>query len=135
MSTNYNTRFTQSTQAIKLKDGRAIGWIENGRFIKPVMGSKHRLNQPPAWAIDADVFERQIKPNAKEIIIWDFETDILYISSVYNFDIHKGVLDRGFGRQYFLRLNRWNCNLSKVDATASDTLRKAEPCRQIPLIT
>jgi len=86
---------------------RTIGFIENGCFLKPVVGSKHQLREPPAWAIDAEAFEEWVKPNAREIIVTDTEAKLRYRVSVETFDQLKQEMDRGFGRQYFLTLNYW----------------------------
>ena len=87
--------------------GRTIGFLENGCFLKPVVGSKHMLREPPAWAIDADAFDEGVKPNAKQIIVTDAEAKIRYRVSVETFDQLKQQLDRGFGRQYYLTRNYW----------------------------
>lgn len=87
--------------------GKTIGFLDNGYFLKPVVGSKHQLREPPAWAIDADAFDEWVKPNAREIIVTDTEAKIRYRVSVETFDKLKVELDRGFGRQYFLTLNYW----------------------------
>ncbi|MFC1930346.1 hypothetical protein ACFLWE_00410 [Chloroflexota bacterium] len=86
---------------------KVIGYIEGNRFIKPVVGSKHKLRQPPAWAIDADVFDREVKPVCTQIVIVDKEAGTEYHATVETFDSLKGSFDRGFGRQYFLTLNAW----------------------------
>jgi hypothetical protein len=106
MSVSNNS--TKSRRPVKLPDGRVIGWLEGDTFIKPVCGSKHKLGQPPAWAIDAEEFDQQVKSQAREIVIWDRESDTKYRASIENFDQHKGEFDRGFGRQYFLVLPRWD---------------------------
>lgn len=91
---------------IRVKN-KTIGFLEHGCFLKPVIGSKHMLREPPAWAIDADAFDNWVKPNAKEIIVTDTEAEIRYRVSVETFDRLKVELDRGHGRQYFLTLNYW----------------------------
>lgn len=96
------------SQRLKLPNGRVIGRLEGDRFIKPVCASKHRLRTPPAWAIDAGVFDRSIRGLAREIVIWDRETDTRWRVQVEVFDEHKGTLDRGFGAQYFLPLPYWD---------------------------
>lgn len=100
LKNNYST-------LIKMEDGKVIGRLEGDTFIKPVVGSKHKLRYPPAWAIDATAFDEQIKPSAKKIVVLDKETGTKYHASVETFDRLKGELDRGFGRQYFLLLNHW----------------------------
>jgi len=86
---------------------KTIGFIENGCFLKPVVGSKHQLREPPAWAIDADAFDEWVKPNAREIIVTDTEAKIRYKVLTETFDRLKQEMDRGFGRQYFLVLAHW----------------------------
>ena len=97
---------TKDKRLVKL-NGKIIGNIEGNKFIKQVIGSKHKLKYPKAWAIDADAFDRDIKPEATEIVVIDKETCVEYYCSVATFNRLKGELDRGFGRQYFLTLNHW----------------------------
>ena len=94
-------------QIVRSYDGKTIGYLESDVFVKPVIGSKHRLLKPPAWAVDAEAFDEQIRTKATTFRVEDKETDTVYEVSVDFFDQHKGVLDRGFGRQYFLPLARW----------------------------
>jgi len=97
---------TEKKQSVKVGD-KIVGYLEGGKFIKQVVGSKHRLRLPPAWAIDAEAFEGEIKPNARGIVVIDRETGMEYHASVETFDKFKGELDRGFGRQYYLPLSYW----------------------------
>jgi hypothetical protein len=90
--------------------GKVVGYLQDNRFMKSVIGSKHRVRSPSAWAIDSDVFDEQIKSNAAEIVITDRETGKTYRCSVGTFDRLKGELNRGFGRQYFLTLKHWQVN-------------------------
>jgi hypothetical protein len=92
---------------VKLPNGKVVGRFCENKFIKEVCGSRHKLKYPPAWAIDAEVFDREVKPNAAEIVVIDKETGVKYHASVDTFDRLKGELDRGWGKQYFLKLNNW----------------------------
>lgn len=92
---------------VKLPNGKIVGRFQENKFIKEVRGSKHKLKYPLAWAIDAEVFDNEIKPNATEILVIDKETDTKYRAPVDTFDRLKGEFDRGWGRQYFLRLDYW----------------------------
>ncbi|MFC1967851.1 hypothetical protein ACFLVX_00460, partial [Chloroflexota bacterium] len=97
-----------STEKRQVKvDGKIIGTLDGNKFIKTVVGSRHRLRRPPAWALDAGAFDQEVRPNATEVIVIDKETGVEYHASVETFDQLKGELDRGFGRQYFLTLNHW----------------------------
>lgn len=92
---------------VRLRDGRAIGWWEGDTFVKPVLASKHKVRKPLSWAIDAQTYDEQIAPFAKEIIVWDRESDTKYRASVSHFDRHRGTFDRGYGVQYFLAFSEW----------------------------
>jgi len=105
---------------------KVIGYIQNQQFIKPVDGSKHQLRCPPAWAIDAEVFDREVKSLASEIVILDKETGNRYIASVHSFDVKKKLIERGFGRQYYLTLSYWK--LERADSGQLNLLSWGE-CR------
>lgn len=110
MSFNTNT-ITKEKRIVKVNN-TIIGYIQNSQFIKPVNGSKHQLKCPPAWAIDANVFDNEVKPCASQIVILDRETSNRYITSVHTFDSNKKQLDRGFGLQYYLTLRHWKVEQS-----------------------
>ena len=103
---NHHNNSTTQERPVNAQ-GKVIGYLQDHTFIKPVIGSKHRLRRPPAWAIDAEAFDAEVKPNATEIIIMDKETELEYHCTTEAFDRLKRELDRGFGRQYFLVLSRW----------------------------
>ena len=92
--------------------GKIIGTFDKNTFVKSVIGSKHRLRQPPAWAIDARVFDNEVKPNATEILVFDKEAGLKYRTSIEEFDSLKKKLDRGFGKQYFLPIQYWTVEKS-----------------------
>lgn len=91
-------------------DGRVIGWLANGIFYKSVTGSQHMLRSPRAWAIDANSFDRDIKPNATKIVVNDKETGIEYHTSVETFARNSFRFNRGFGTQYALPLQYFQTN-------------------------
>ena len=97
---------TKEKRLVKVGD-KVVGCFEGDKFIKSVIGSRHKLRCPPAWAIDAEAFDREVKPKATKIIIEDKETGLEYHCLVENFDNLKSELDRGFGRQYLLTLKHW----------------------------
>ena len=87
--------------------GKIIGFLKGSQFVKTVLGSKHKLRFPPAWAIDAAAYEKDVRNKAREILITDKETGLKYRTSVEEFEAFKRELDRGFGRQYFLPIKYW----------------------------
>lgn len=92
---------------VRNKQGSVVGQINNRIFIKQVHGNKHMLRQPMAWAIDADIFDRAIKPNCLSIHIIDRDTGYKYVTGVKTFNEKKKVLDRGHNPQYYLELVHW----------------------------
>ena len=104
-------------QPIALNDGRIIGRIEGDTFIKPVIESKHMLKCPPAWAIQADLFDEKVKPCVKWLVIEGKESGKRWKTSVEYFDTYKKEMDRGFGRQYLMVLARWQV----IEPKSNDT--------------
>jgi len=94
---------------IRAYDGRIIGFSDGVVFKKTVEGSKHLLKCPPAIAIDAVAYENDIAPTHERIEVKDVETDRLYSISIEAFERNKEEMDRGHGRQYFVRLRYWRC--------------------------
>lgn len=89
---------------------KTIGYVENNTFIKPVIGSKHQLRQPPAWGIDAGAFDERVKSRVSLFIILDRETGLEYQTSIETFNKHCFRFNRGFGDQYALSLKYWTRN-------------------------
>ena len=101
--THYNTG---QKRPVKV-DGKVIGWLSGEVFYKSVIGSKHRLRKPPAWAIDAEAFDAEIRPSATEIVVIDKETGTEFHASVEIFGRHSFRFNRGFFDQYGLPLQYW----------------------------
>ena len=91
--------------------GRVVGQLlmENDQvvFLKRVDREKHLLQKPPAWAVDRQLFEIEIRPHADVIRIQDRATGDVWELPVVEFDRFKETLDRGAGVQYFVGLERW----------------------------
>ena len=87
---------------------KIVGYLEDNRFIKTVIGSRHKLRTPEAWCISADIFQREIMHNATQILIRDNESGFVYRTSVEDFARHSFEIQRGsFERQWALTLNHW----------------------------
>ncbi len=95
------------------KAGRMVGKIEDRVFIKFVVGSKHMLRMPMAWAIDADIFDKVVAPHCSVIRIVDTETGTMYSAPVSLFKTFRMKMNRQSGEQYYLTLVRWE--VSKTD--------------------
>jgi len=92
---------------VRNQRGSVVGIVTNRIFVKEVIGSKHMLRQPMAWAIDADIFDRVIVPNCYSIHIIDKETGTKYVAGVKTFCEHRQIINRGYGKQYLLELIYW----------------------------
>ena len=99
---------TNDALAVRNSEGRFIGRIQNGTFIKDISG-KHLLKKPPAICIDAEQFNKLIFPscNGIRVRVHDGEHRGEYVTPMINFVTYKGEIDRGFGLQYFMILERW----------------------------
>jgi hypothetical protein len=106
MSKTQSIGIKERSQLVRLQNGKVAGRVEDGVFVKPVRGSKHMLRIPRAWAVDAEAYD-SIRPNINLIVVQDEESGFSYRATPETFDAFRGSLDRGFGRQYFLPLERW----------------------------
>jgi hypothetical protein len=106
MSNAQSIGIKEHSQLVRLANGKVAGRVENGAFVKPVRGSKHMLRTPRAWAVDAEAYD-SIRRDINLIVVEDEESGISYRATPEVFDAFRGTLDRGFGRQYFLPLARW----------------------------
>jgi len=96
---------TKEKRVVKVGD-RIVGQIKDGKFVKTVIGSRHRLRCPPAWCISETIFRQEIEPSCREIVIRDVESGLAYRTSVENFRKHCFEIQRGsFERQLALTLN------------------------------
>ncbi len=109
---NYTTEF----QPVIGFNGKTIGHSDGHTFTKKIKGSKHILKKPPAIAIDAEAFDREIASTCQKIEVYDSESNRLYTSTTENFNHHKGTIDRGFGKQYFLPFHRWDSDTPEAPA-------------------
>ena len=106
LNNNHNTTKPAVKTPVRAQ-GKIIGYLSDNRFTKPVIASKHKLRCPPAWAIDAEAFDREVKPNATDIVIIDKETGTKYHASIETFMRHSFKLNRGFGEQWAMPIQFW----------------------------
>ena len=94
--------------AVRNSQGRVIGQIANGIFAKNI-SENHLLRKPPAICIDAEPFDKLIRPACHSIIVRvrDGADRGEYVTPMINFITYKGEIERGFGKQYFMILERW----------------------------
>ena len=117
------TNYTTEWQPIIGFHGKTIGKSDGRIFRKNIQGSKHLLRTPRAIAIDACALD-ELPPTIQIIEVFDTENSKNYTTTIGNFHRYKMELDRGFGRQYALTLNRW----SIIDPNSSLQMAFPLPC-------
>jgi len=97
---------------VRFSDGRVVGWIEGDTFIRPVVGSRHQLRQPPAWAIDIEILLNAEFQGATMVEIRDRESRQAYFAAIGLIWRNGFVFNRGRNEQIGLPLRFWKvrCN-------------------------
>ena len=91
-------------------NNRVIGKVENGVFIKNVIGSRHFLKKPPAIAFDISTLTKASQHGAITVKVKDTTTDIVYTSSMNKITEKGFEFDRGYGKQIALIMKEWKTN-------------------------
>lgn len=95
-------------------NGRTVGQVYNGVFVKDVSSSKHFLHTPEAIAFTIDTLHAAQRAGAEWCEVLDTDTGIKYRASIAKiFDMGK-PFNYGWGDQIFLTLQNW---LQTVDPT------------------
>jgi len=89
--------------------GKIVGKVQNGVFIKRVIGSIHILHKLDSIGFDIDSLKQAKKAGASTVKITDKETGIVYrvaISTIWNRGFH--LPDYGYGEQIALKRRFWS---------------------------
>ena len=84
-------------------NGRQVAEIRDGVLYKRV---RFQLKSPPAWALDEAHLEELRKQGGESIELTD-DSGHVWRATLADFDAHGFLVDRGYGRQRALRLERW----------------------------
>ena len=95
------------SRKIRLADGRVVGVVEGRVFKKRVRGSAHFLRTPLAIALDVETLGQAEDYGADSVEILDLETGRLFRASVATIRERGFRVDRRFGEQVALPLDRW----------------------------
>ena len=87
---------------------KMVGMLDKRVFTRAISGNNGMLRTPKAWAIQADTFDKDLRGKCDRIVFLDTDTQKRYVTTFREFDEHKVVLDRGFGKQYYLTLEYFN---------------------------
>jgi len=88
-------------------NGRPVASLCGRILQKRLRGSLHQLRKPPAWAVDAAILEQASKDGALVVEVHDMETGKVYWAAISAFRRWGFEIDRGYGRQVALPLERW----------------------------
>jgi hypothetical protein len=92
---------------------RVVGEVVSGVFKKIISGSIHFLRKPRAIALDVDSLQQAKRYGAVTIEITDRETGKVYSADVEHFARFSFELNRGYGSQRALILDRWTVTQGK----------------------
>lgn len=84
-----------------------VGKVQSAVFSKQIKGSKHILRKPRAIALDADSLRQAKEYGAATIRITDTESGAVYSCDMTHFYRYSFELNRGFGLQRAMVLDRW----------------------------
>lgn len=98
-------------------DGKVVGRVIAGVFIKRVDGSKHFLHTPPAIAFNVSSLKAAKANGAVYVHITDTGTDLTYVARIEKIEREGFKVERGYGDQIALPLNQWARTLDEIRAT------------------
>ena len=84
-----------------------VGVVEGQVFHKNVIGSKHMLRRPPAWAFDLETLDQAEQAGARWVRVRDAETGREYEAAIAYIRAKGFDVNRGHGRQVALPLGEW----------------------------
>ncbi len=108
-----NIHFVEHAHAeqVVYHHNKAVGVVVGVEFQKRLQGSKHFLQKPPAIANDESVLISAQKLGATEVAIFDTETGTVFRASISDIWGKGFTLDRGWGKQIGLPMNKWHATL------------------------
>lgn len=96
------------TNSTKIRiNGKVVGIVQNGSFVKNLRGSVHFLRIPPSISFDKQSLVQAEQAGAQYVLVTDVETGHIYrvaLSTIWS----KGFsVNRGYGEQIALPLSYW----------------------------
>lgn len=95
-------------KSVRRADGKVIGNILNGVFIKNISFRRHLFRATNAVGIDKKTFENVIRKDCKSIRVRNIDDNSYYNVTVAKFSAFGVVQDYGHEVQVFLPLKSWN---------------------------
>lgn len=88
-------------------NNKIVGTVDGKLFLKKVSGSIHFLRVPPAISFDKQSLKSAYDYGATDVNVTDRETGISYCASIVDIYSNGFVVERGFGTQIALPMDRW----------------------------
>jgi hypothetical protein len=104
--TSLNTRKSSNSTPIRA-GGHVVGKVKGDTFFKAVDGSRHFLRVPPAICFDEQSLKEAERAGAVHVAVTDRETGIAYRASIRLVWDSGFKVNRGFGNQIALPLDKW----------------------------
>ena len=105
-------------------NGRTVGQVYNGVFVKDVSSHKHFLHNPEAIAYTIDTLHAAQRAGAEYCQVLDTDTGIIFKASIAKiFDMGK-KFNYGWGDQIYLTVQNWN---QSIDPDYSDPTNTGTP--------
>jgi hypothetical protein len=103
-------------------NGRTVGQVIDGVFVKDVSSSKHFLHTPGAIAYTIDTLHAAQRAGAEYCQVLDTDTGIRYRASIAKiWDMGK-KFNYGWGDQIYLTLQNWLQTVDPEYASHTDTV-------------
>ena len=108
---------------------RPIGYVEGGVFRKSISGSKHILRSPRAIAFDRSTLRDAERDGAVWVEVTDDETRTVYTARIADIWTHGFAVNRGYGDQIALALQRFSVNGRPVATVweSNEAIKAAQP--------
>jgi len=92
-----------------LAQGKPVGSVDpaTGIFRKRCRASVHMLRKPVGWALDIQSLDAAERAGATLVQIEDLESDRMYTATIKSIYDNGILLNRGFGEQLLLPLDKW----------------------------
>ncbi len=129
MAQNGATRHPQKTPIFVHGRSTPIGYVRGQTFHKNIVGSKHLLRSPKAIAFDRSTLADAERAGAVTAHVVDDESRTIYRASIADIWTHGFSVNRGYGAQVALSLDRWAVNGRPVAAVfeSNQAVKAAQP--------
>lgn len=108
-------------------NGRTVGQVYNGVFVKDVSARKHFLHTPEAIAYTVETLHAAQRANAEYCEVLDIDTGIRYRASISKiWDMGKRF-NYGWGDQIYLTISNWLQTLDPEFTSHTDAPEYSDP--------